>query len=179
MPIDPLTASLIAGGVSIAVPYAIDGGKYLWNEYVDTGPSDDDPTHFDLGPISEAQRSLEAQEDAAMGKQMAGYQQAAGRSIGAQIAQNMGTGLTGMSPVSLLQATQGEQMANRQIADLGMQQAQVSAQRFTDKSNMAMGNIQRIKEQGGGEIKTNKQLLLYANNEDDPAVRQVYMNAML
>ena len=91
----------------------------------------------------------------------------------------MGTGLTGMSPVSLLQATQGEQMANRQIADLGMQQAQVSAQRFTDKSNMAMGNIQRIKGQGGGDIKTNKQLLLYANNEDDPAVRQVYMNAML
>ena len=176
---DPLTAALIAGGVSATIPYAIDGGKYLWNEYVDDDISAEQRANFDLGPINVAQRALEGKEDAAMGKQLSGYQQASGKAIGAQIAQSMGTGITGMSPVSLLQATQGEQMANRQIGDLEVQQSQVAAQRFSDRSTVAQTNIGTIKSQGGGASKTNQSLLLYANSEDDPAVRQLYMNAMV
>lgn len=176
---DPLTASLIAAGVSAATPYVIDGGRYLWNEFVDTGLSDEQRKNFDLGAINQEQLKLEGLQDTAMSDAIRSMEQSSGRSVGAQIAQGMGTGLTGMSPISMLQSQQGELMASKSIGQAKMEQASVAASRFSDKSGAANSNIMGIKSEGHGSSKTNEMLMLYANNEQDPAIAQMYRNAMV
>jgi hypothetical protein len=166
----PWKASLLTAGVGVGVPLAIQGAGALYDQFASF--DERDLGRFNLEDQALAEQELELEEDEALAEQLRILSQSSGKAIGAQIAQSMGTGLTGMSPVSLLQATQGEQMVAGQIGQLQADQAAIEAQRYADKSRAAKENIAGVNAELRGRKR--KQALAQMANTAGDASRQFY-----
>lgn len=162
--IDPATAELIASegsknrmfaagsaAFSAALPYAVEGGRYLYDQAFG-GVDENDPDFLaNIAKLREAENQAYAPYEAFLGDELRRRAMASGRASGAALASQQGAGLTSFSPVNMLQAQQGEILAERHAGDIRREQALLPMQRFAEQQQAARDNIAAILASHSGE----------------------------
>lgn len=160
---DPNTAALIASegsknrmfaagssAVSALAPYAVEGGRYLYDQAFG-GVDENDPDFMaNIAKLREAENQAYAPYEAFLGDELRRRAMASGRASGAALASQQGSGLTSFSPINMLQAQQGEILAERQAGDIRREQAMLPMQRFAEQQLAARDNISAILAQNTG-----------------------------
>lgn len=170
---DPLTASLIAAGVSASIPYVVEGGKKLISEFT--------PAIDTSGLSMSAQRKEEdelfQQGLADYARQISDLEGSVGSALGASLAASQGTGLSGMSGINFMRGLQGEAAIQGQVGNLQTAMQNLRTQRAGDIRSQAQQNITGILTAQEGSKQRGELLRGYADAATTDAEREMYMNA--
>ncbi len=171
---DPLTASLIAAGVSASIPYVVEGGKRLYSEIGDSGI---DPNSFSMTDQRKEEDDLFQQGLADYGRQISDLEGSVGSALGASLASGQGSGLQGMSGINFMRGLQGEAAIQGQVGTIQTAMQNLRTQRAGDIRQQATQNIQGILAQHEQPRQRREALLGYANAATTDAEKEMYTNA--
>ena len=173
MAIDPLTASLIAAGVSASIPYVVEGGKYVINQMKDPI----DTSGMSMSAQRKEEDELFQQGLADYTRQISDIEGSVGSALGASLAAGQGTGLSGMSGINFMRGLQGEAAIQGQVGNLKTAMQNLRTQRANDIRSQAQQNITGILTAQEGSKQRKELLEGYANAATTDAEKEMYMNA--
>lgn len=138
-----IMATLAAAAAAAAVPYVIEGGRKLWSYDWDGEPNIAQDS-ADLGPQRAEGNRLQEMQEAGLREQIGTAEGITGAAIGASLAGQQGTGLTGLSGINMAQAQQGEVLAQKQIGGLKQDLLNLQVARHNDIMSAARDNVRDI-----------------------------------
>ncbi len=181
MPMDPLTASLIAAGVSASIPYVVEGGKYLFSgdAFQDIGDAfgGGNPMQMSMSAQNQEEDELFKQGLADYTRQISDLEGSVGSALGASLAAGQGSGLSGMSGINFMRGLQGEAAIQGQVGNLQTAMQNLRTQRAGDIRQRAQGNITAALTANESKTARRKAFEDLAGAATTDAERELYTNA--
>ena len=174
MPMDPLTASLIAAGVSASIPYVVEGGKYLFSG---DAFQDENPMQMSMSAQNQEEDELFKQGLADYTRQISDLEGSVGSALGASLAAGQGSGLSGMSGINFMRGLQGEAAIQGQVGNLQTAMQNLRTQRAGDIRQRAQGNITAALTANESKTARRKAFEDLAGAATTDAERELYTNA--